>query len=167
MSVPCCYLHSDVEEEYSTAENSLSLYTCSTLNLLVFSLSTVFPFSPSATLQCPSSFNLARRPLIHWSTPFLLFLASFDHFLFTFPPVISTLFQPGEQTVRIAFKECFEVWSDSEVERVPSLRLSCCCTLHIITHYCCKACSINRSIGRKWSCTLFPHQVIVSNFSSK
>lgn len=109
----CHYLHSDVEKVHSAAENSLSFFTCSTITFLyfpfhLFSISTLCCRSVPVLLQ-PGSLSSHSR--VASLLPSYFFWHLFVHSLFAFPPVISTVFQPG--SVQVAFQERIELWSDS------------------------------------------------------
>lgn len=102
------------EKLQSAAENSPSFLTYSTITYLYFLSPLLFPLSLLPHNTWPPS-----APLFFW--------ACFVHFFFTFPALATIMFQPREQSVQVAFKECFELRSDNRVESVLSPRLSCSC----------------------------------------
>lgn len=104
----CRYLHSEVGKVHSIAENNPSFST-SCISFFCFN-----PHFHSATPQYPFSFSLGCSPL---------FLASLVYFWSSYQ-----YFVPArEQSAQVAFKRCFELWSD-DLRMLVSLRLSCCYT---------------------------------------
>lgn len=151
-----------------------------TAQLKIALLSSLVP--PSAFLYPPTLFlslpPYSAHPHSTWLALLLftelLHSFLFWHLLIIFPSLFlrlsAALFQPREQTVRIAFKECFELGSDSEVERVAVADAELLLRILLGWNLLLEAGTFNRSIRRKWS--LYHHntslncQVIIGHFRS-